>query len=240
MRMLVRFHKDRSIREISHLDTMRTVQRALRRAGIPVQYSQGFHPHINLAFASALGVGISSQAEWMDVPLEKPMEESVFESLLAPQMPAGMQFVEAHMVDDRYPTLMSITAWADYDILIQIHDTREASIIQKELEEKTAELLAQPILVMKKSKKGPREVDIQSFITDMQMSVFEQDIAIKLRCVHAPDGALNPLLFLPIWKEYCLIEENPSDVIRTAIWSENEGGPIPIWMLPKKTTGGQE
>lgn len=248
MRMLVRFHKDRSICEISHLDTMRAVQRALRRAQIPVQYSQGFHPHINLAFASALGVGISSEAEWMDVPLEQSMEESVFESLLAPQMPSGMQFEEAHIVDDRYPTLMSITAWADYDIWLHMHDQREVGAIQKELEAKTNEFIHRPILVMKKSKKGLKEVDIQPFIANMMIEVTDlgnndvpaKGIYIKLRCVHASEGALNPLLLLPTWKEQCGIStDDYCDVVRTAMWTQNEGEPVPIWTLPKKSVGGR-
>ena len=68
MRMMVVFEKSYPVRHIGHLDLMRTMQRALRRSGLPVRYSQGFNPHIKLSFASPLSVGIVGEREIMDVP----------------------------------------------------------------------------------------------------------------------------------------------------------------------------
>ncbi len=246
MRMLARFYKDQSICEISHLDTLRAVQRAIRRAQIPVQYSQGFHPHMNIAFASALGVGLSSEAEWMDVPLSQEMEESTFEALLAPQMPAGMKLCEAHAVDDRYPALMSITAWADYNVCLSLTDQRSVIELQEIMEQEIQNLENQPVMAMKKSKKGIQEVDIQPMLSEVQLVAITEvlpntyEVEMQLRCVHAPDGALNPLLFLPIFEKRCQMSVQNRQVVRKAMWGEKEKQPVPIWTLPKKPMGGQQ
>ncbi|HOS50929.1 MAG TPA: TIGR03936 family radical SAM-associated protein, partial [Bacillota bacterium] len=61
-------------RYISHLDTIRAVERAIRRMGLPVLYSEGFSPRPKMTFAAALQVGVGSVAEHMDVLLERGIE----------------------------------------------------------------------------------------------------------------------------------------------------------------------
>ena len=74
MRLVVKYTKGEKVKYISHLDFMRLVQRALRRAEIPVAYSKGFNPHPRLSFASALAVGTTSDGEYLDIILEKEMD----------------------------------------------------------------------------------------------------------------------------------------------------------------------
>ena len=69
MRIIARFEKGEAVRFVSHLDIQRTFQRAFRRANIPLAYSQGFNPHPQLSFATALSLGYTSEAEWFDVKL---------------------------------------------------------------------------------------------------------------------------------------------------------------------------
>ena len=71
MRLMVAFEKGPEIRFIGHLDLMRTMQRALRRSGLPLSFSKGFNPHIRLSFAVPLSVGVVGENELMDVPLEE-------------------------------------------------------------------------------------------------------------------------------------------------------------------------
>lgn len=67
--MIAEFEKMGRMSWFSHLDLQSTMQRALRRAGLPVRYSQGFNPHVNLSFATALPVGCQSRCEILDVEL---------------------------------------------------------------------------------------------------------------------------------------------------------------------------
>ena len=75
MRMLVEFRKDDIVRHLGLLDLQRTMQRALRRSGLPIKYSSGFNPHIVMSFASALSTGIPGDAELLDVSLSGEVTE---------------------------------------------------------------------------------------------------------------------------------------------------------------------
>jgi radical SAM-linked protein len=92
MRLFVRYAREERVKYISHLDLMRTFQRALRRAHIPVAYSTGFNPHPRLAFASALAVGVTSSDEYMDTILEEPMVPGEFVARMNSVMPRDCRF----------------------------------------------------------------------------------------------------------------------------------------------------
>lgn len=227
MRMIARFHKTGAARYVSQLDLLRAVQRAIRRSGLPVKYSSGFNPHQIIAFASASSVGLASEAEWMDVALTDDVDEGAFMAALAPQMPPGLTLIECHAVDDRYPALMNLTAFADYRIslplLRAVDDTDAAKRVQ--------DLLASPLLAVKKSKAGPKEVDLRDWIASIAVASGTPDsIELALRLVHASSGALNPDLLIPH-----LSQAFPSDparvpvAVRTAFWAANGDDLVPLW-----------
>ncbi len=61
---------------LAHLDLMRTFERAIRRADLPVAYSKGFNPRPQLAFALPIGVGLATNDDYVDVSLTRPIEPS--------------------------------------------------------------------------------------------------------------------------------------------------------------------
>ena len=73
MRYLIKFSKGEGIKFISHLDLMRTIQRIIRRSGVPIEYSKGFNPHMALSLAQPLSVGVYSDGEYMDIVLTEEM-----------------------------------------------------------------------------------------------------------------------------------------------------------------------
>ena len=131
MRMLAVFEKGERIRHIGHLDIQRSVQRGLRRSGLPVAYSQGFSPHILITFASALSTGACGKREIMDVTMaegygkegEEAREilEKEFLERMNRAMPPEMQLKEARLVDSKHPSLSTLLAAAEYDLLIRQH-----------------------------------------------------------------------------------------------------------------------
>ena len=66
----IKFCKYGSMKYIGHLDIMRYFQKAIRRSGLPIKYSEGFNPHQIMSFAAPLGVGITSDGEYMDIELK--------------------------------------------------------------------------------------------------------------------------------------------------------------------------
>ncbi len=89
---------------------MRAMQRALRRSNLPICYSKGFNPHINLSFASPLSVGVVGMHEIMDVPVNEPCEAEVFQKALAVALPPALPVISVRAVEDNFPTLMALVA----------------------------------------------------------------------------------------------------------------------------------
>ena len=115
--MLIRiaYQKTREGRFLSHLDSAHSWERSIRRAGLPLAYSQGFNPHPKISFASALAVGTTSDAEYMDMELseELPVEEvqRALEQGLAP----AFQITRMKRMEGKQDALMSLVNLADYE-----------------------------------------------------------------------------------------------------------------------------
>jgi radical SAM-linked protein len=118
-RLRITFSKGDSVRYISHLDVARAWERALRRAGMPVAYSRGFHPHPKIVFAAALALGYTASAEILDVILAQPMPPRQVIRGLRPQLPAGLAVVDVTPVYLRAPALPTLLQGADYESVIE-------------------------------------------------------------------------------------------------------------------------
>ena len=113
-RVRVRVGRDGALRFLSHLETARAWARALRRAGAPLAYSQGFHAHPKVTFAAALPVGEESEAELMDVVLCERRAPEELLAQLQQNLPPGLNACEAWEVDLRAPALMAAQVGMDY------------------------------------------------------------------------------------------------------------------------------
>ena len=91
MKLRALLTKGEAIRFISHLDYASLIERAIRRAKLPVAYSEGFNPHMKFSFASALAVGVTSEAEVMDVELSRPVAQPEAWDRLAAALPPGVR-----------------------------------------------------------------------------------------------------------------------------------------------------
>jgi len=118
-RLRITFSKGESVRYISHLDVASAWERALRRAGMPVAYSQGFHPHPKIVFAAALALGYTAAAEMLDVILAQPMPPQQALRGLRPQLPAGLEVVDVTPIYLRAPALPALLQGADYESVIE-------------------------------------------------------------------------------------------------------------------------
>ena len=124
-RLRITYSKGENLRYISHLDLSRTWERVLRRAGIPVAYTRGFHPHPKMVFAAALPVGCTGEAEVMDVVLSQPMPPRRVLRGLAHRVPDGLTALEVTPVYERAPALPTLLQGADYDSVIETDQSIE-------------------------------------------------------------------------------------------------------------------
>jgi radical SAM family uncharacterized protein/radical SAM-linked protein len=104
-RVRVRYAKLGRLVALSHLETMHALLRAVRRAGLPVAYSQGFHPKPRVSFGPALAVGIESLCEHMDLELLGPADPADVAARLGRELPGGLRVMEAEAVDPREPSV---------------------------------------------------------------------------------------------------------------------------------------
>ena len=163
MRMLAVFEKGERIRHIGHLDIQRSVQRGLRRSGLPVAYSNGFNPHILITFASALSTGACGTREIMDVAMAEEVSEEEFLEKMNRAMPPEMQLSEARAVDQKHPSLMASLRAAKYDLMIRDPEQAEKMIaaIPKMMEKES-------IPAMRKTKTALKECDIKPLIYELK------------------------------------------------------------------------
>lgn len=162
MKTRMRFTKTGSIKFIGHLDCMRFFQKAIRRAKLDVAYSQGYSPHQLMSFASPLGVGITSDGEYLDVE---------FNSLPDMSLPELMTYLNQFMTDeifvtdieimpDTFKNSMALLRAADYMIV-----EKEPGVFPENWKEKWEAFIQQPvIMVIKKTKRSEKEMDIKPFI----------------------------------------------------------------------------
>lgn len=160
MKARIKFTKTGSMKFIGHLDIMRYFQKAFRRADIDIAYSQGFNRHQLMSFAQPLGVGLTSDGEYLDVELNSSDSEEEMVKRLNEQMNDEMRVVKFHVLAEKGRNAMSIVSAADYEISL-----KDGYTPVENFEEKFAAFVAQDkIEIEKKTKKSSSVVDIKPFI----------------------------------------------------------------------------
>lgn len=178
VRYLIKFTKESEIKFIAHLDLMRTIQKGVRRSGLPAQYSRGFNPHMAVSIAQPLSVGVYSSGEYMDLILvEEVDEEEILEKLNATSA-KGIEFLEVTKIVEeintkKLPQGMALIDACRYTIRISYKDTNA-------LEDELNSLLEEKDwTTIKKSKKGEREVDIKALVYEFEFSIKGEELVIN-------------------------------------------------------------
>ena len=133
MRARITFTKQGALRYTGHLDLHRLWERAMRRADLPLSYSQGFHPQPKISIASALPLGFSSLGEVLDVRFNEELATEEIIARLAGSLPKDIQITQVESVDERAPALQTQVLSAEY----QVHLTEPVtgSLLKRAIEE---------------------------------------------------------------------------------------------------------
>ncbi len=205
------FEKTGSAKYISHLDLNRCMHRAIRRAGLPAWYTEGFHPHMYLMFALALSLGAESMCETMDFRLTQDMPpEEVMERLNA-ALPEGLQVHDVHTPRDTAADIGS----ADYLVELQTED------VPKLAGEWESFMAQEQILVEKKTKRGMKEIDIGPVIRVLSMTQEPEKIVLRLRLPAGNEGNLNISVVTDAFKKYAEQPFLTAKSIREKIFCHN-------------------
>lgn len=115
-RLRVTYRKGGPARYVAHLDIMRTWERAIRRAQLPLAYTQGFSPHARISLAAPLPVGTEGERELLDVLLVEAVSPEEACSRLAAALPDGLDVVEVAEIGERLPSLQSTMRSGRYEV----------------------------------------------------------------------------------------------------------------------------
>jgi radical SAM-linked protein len=185
-RLRVRFSRGEELKYISHLDIMRLWQRALNRAGIALAYSEGFNPHPRMSLAAPLALGVTSEAELMDVVLAKFMSPHAFTDALGRQLPRGISIGGVFNTALNMPSLQSQLRLAEYAVGITTGRSRP------DIEAAIADLLARESLPWQHQRDtGPHKYDLRALIDDLWLTDWREGmchIGMRLRCDSAGSG----------------------------------------------------
>ena len=173
MKIRIKFKKYGVMKFIGHLDMMRYFQKAVRRAGIDIAYSEGFSPHQVMSFAAPLGVGVTSDGEYLDIEVKTTKSSAESISALNSAMVEGVEVVSYIKLEDHAKTAMSVVAAADYYLYGK--SGSELTLTLSELQAKLREFYEEQaeIPITKKTKKGEKTMDLKRLI--YEFSVSEQD-----------------------------------------------------------------
>ena len=168
MATIIRFQfmRDERLRFLSHLDLQRLFQRSFRRGSIPTAFSEGFNPHIKLAFAGALPLGMITDCEYGDIVLTEDMPAEIFKAKMNAALPDGMKILNAEVIPAGTASLASSVKQADYTVtLFDQFDCADDAAITSAVED----LMTKPEIIIRKRNKKKRwvDTDIKPFVADL-------------------------------------------------------------------------
>jgi radical SAM-linked protein len=190
----IKFSKDGVMKFIGHLDIMRYFQKAMRRAEIDICYSEGFSPHQIMSFAAPLGVGITSEGEYLDIEVNTTRSTTEAMQALNDTMVDGIAITGYVKLPDTAKTAMSIVAAADYELFYK--DGYEAPATEDEFREALDHFFYETteILITKQTKKSERVVDIKPLIYKIKVIEKNGKPGFFLRVCTGSNDNLKPEL----------------------------------------------
>lgn len=220
-----RFARDKTLKYIAHLDMLRLFERALRRSGLPVAYSQGFNPRMKIIFGLPMSIGLSSEAEYADIELDFSIPPADFSAAVNRNLPIGMSVIEAvDFVGNE--NVMACVAAARYII-----EFKPALGVGTEQVEKmlTVLLESEQVPVMKKGKKGLAEVNIRPLIFSASLSeAADSSWSLDAFICAGASNNLRPDLMMEGWGNLTANKFSINSIHRTALYAniDNE------WLIP--------
>lgn len=234
VRYLIKFSKESEIKFVGHLDLMRTIQRMMKRSGLPVSYSLGFNPHINLSLAQPLAVGIYSSGDYFDAPFEEEVPELDIKEALNQSAPPGIRVFEVVKlkVEDNHQKVFKSMAAIDaakYKIRIRYSYT---SLLNEEME---ALLKLNQWNILKKSKRQENVVDIRPMINEIDYRVVENLLVIEVIVSCGSRENLSPELVTQFVKEGTTNWDSEVfvDIKRQEMYAKLENKLVPLYKFAR-------
>ncbi len=226
-----RFSRGPELKYIAHLDMLRLFERAIKRAGLPVAYTQGFNPRQKLVFGLPIAVGLTSSSEYADIEFDQDISTDDYIQGLNAHLPEGVRVMEATAFSGK-DNIMNQVASAKYELSF----TTEDELSHFALENMVRDFLAkEEIMVMKKSKKGLKPVNIRPLIYSLTVRKAEKKSCILDAFLSAgAENNLRPDLLMEAFQKETGMTIRVDAMHRTALFASlmNE------WKNPLEVANG--
>lgn len=225
----VKFKKEDEAIFISHLDLMRTFQRALRRAELPMVFSEGFNPHPEMSFAQALGVGIASEGEYMDITINGSFELEEIQNRLNDKLPKGIKVIDTVRLKEKSKSAMSMVTHGRYLIDMQLDLIDVETLIAG-----FDSFLSQDNIYAKRiQQKKDRKVtilDIKPLISNIEIFTSDKPNHAVIDCIIScgSNANLKPELIVNSISEYFSFNMLKCRIRRMELFMESKGSLIPL------------
>lgn len=221
MKLRFQITKEKEIRFISHLEYVRTIGRAIRRAKLPAAYSQGFNPHMKYSLASALGVGVVSYAEFVELELTEPMNPLEAAEAFKKALPRGIRVLAVDAVETNAPALMSVAGGAEYRVTVPwTGDVADAVEKFNSADEVFFEKQAP------KAKEKVKRIDVKFYIPEISVVQRETETELHFHCRITHNGSMKAVdLLNTLNEQYGLqIPVEKADIERMDLYRTDEMG----------------
>lgn len=163
---------------ISHLDLLRAFTRAVTRSGLPVKYSNGFNPHQIMTFSLPLSVGVTSECEYVDIDFDESATSEEIMERLSLSLPPDMRILSVGVPVISANDICAAEYIIEFCNVCIKEDSIKAFFEEKEL------------LVLKKTKKGEKEVNLIDYIKSYEIIELSEDNA-KIKIILSAGGSEN-------------------------------------------------
>lgn len=200
MKIRIKFAKEGAMKFIGHLDMMRYFQKVMRRAQVDIRYSEGFSPHQIMSFAAPLGVGVTSRAEYVDIEVLSTDSSERMVKRINDVLTEGVEVLSYKRLPDTAAAAMSVVAAADYTMRFREgYEPEDWDDFFRGLDDF---LQQESILVLKKTKKGERQINIKPWIYKLERDRSENGRnQIKIRVAAGSAANLKPELVIQAYME---------------------------------------
>ena len=208
------FQKTGMAKFISHLDTVRCITRAMKRANVPIWFTEGFNPHAFLTFAMPLSLGFESLCETVDFRLMEETDLNELAERVNNALPVDITVKEIYT----YETSPNDIRWAEYKIIFNNPDNLLLGQAEKILS-------SNEIIVLKKSKKGrdkvEKEVNIKECIKSFELNEDNGKLILKTVLSSGTSVNINPMLLIGALVKDTQTDEQDVDIIKVQSYTEN-------------------
>lgn len=189
MKIRLRFSKQGQMKFIGHLDMVRYFQKVMRRSEVDVAYSEGFSPHQKMSFAAPLSVGVLSRGEYFDLEVNSTESSKVMLERINAQNAEGVEVLSYKLLPDDAKNAMSVVAGADYKVYTDLFNQNMLDAFMNQ----------DQIIVLKKTKKSEKEVDIKPLIYNIKL----EDDGIFMQVAQGSASNLKPDLVMDAFCQIC-------------------------------------